>query len=217
MTDALYAPERKRPTALALVILVHGAALAGVLLNRMEVPVPPVFKPTTIIDVDPDPIPDPAPPKAKQEPVRKTKIYVPTPPIPLPTDADPVETTTTEKAASDPGPIRTEPEADPVPIPDPPAPIRRAARIDPGSDLKPPYPSSEQRLGSEGSVTVRVAIGSDGRVREVVRIRAASDAFFEATRRHALRAWRFRPATLDGRPVESSAVMTIHFRLDDLG
>jgi hypothetical protein len=29
-----------------------------------------------------------------------------------------------------------------------------------------------------------------------------------------LRNWRFKPATLDGRPIETSKVMTVHFALE---
>jgi protein TonB len=62
-------------------------------------------------------------------------------------------------------------------------------------------------------VTIRVLIGTDGRVKAVEKVRTASDAFFRATESQALRHWRFKPATLDGKPVESSKVMTVHFRL----
>ena len=47
----------------------------------------------------------------------------------------------------------------------------------------------------------------------VEKIRATSDAFFRATERQALRHWRFKPATVDGRPVESRTTMTVHFQL----
>lgn len=81
------------------------------------------------------------------------------------------------------------------------------------SELQPPYPASEQRAENEGSVTVRILIGTDGRVKSVEKVRGASDAFFRATEQQALRHWRFKPATVDGRPVESRKVMTVHFRL----
>ncbi len=45
-------------------------------------------------------------------------------------------------------------------------------------------------------------------------MRATSDAFFQATLRHALRNWRFKPATVDGRAIESSKVMTVRFEID---
>ncbi len=65
-----------------------------------------------------------------------------------------------------------------------------------------------------GSVTVVVTIGTDGRVKNVEKVRAASEAFYRATEQQALRHWRFKPATVDGKPVESRKTMTVHFRLD---
>jgi protein TonB len=81
--------------------------------------------------------------------------------------------------------------------------------------LKPPYPASQQRLGAEGVVTLRVLIGADGRVKSAEKLRATNDDFYQATLRHVLRNWRFKPATLDGRPIESSKVMTLHFELNE--
>jgi protein TonB len=63
-------------------------------------------------------------------------------------------------------------------------------------------------------VRLRLTIGADGRVKAVRRLAASSDAFWSATERHARARWRFRPATLDGRPIESSKVMTVFFRID---
>jgi protein TonB len=48
----------------------------------------------------------------------------------------------------------------------------------------------------------------------VRRLAAASEALWRATERHALRHWRFEPATVDGVPVESRKRVTVHFRLD---
>jgi protein TonB len=121
------------------------------------------------------------------------------------------------KPVFDPGPIGNV-VADPVPIPTPepvpvPEPVKKEAQLLGSSSLQPPYPTSEQRAEVEGSVTVRVHIGTDGRVKSVERVRGANDAFFRATEQQALRHWRFKPATVDGRPVESTKTMTVHFRL----
>jgi protein TonB len=116
---------------------------------------------------------------------------------------------TDEPKAADPVPL---PLPTPQPVPDP---VRVEARLDPRSELQPPYPASEQRAENEGSVTVRITIGPDGRVKQVEKVKATSDAFFKATEQQALRHWRYKPATLDGRPVESRTSVTVRFRLDD--
>jgi protein TonB len=113
-----------------------------------------------------------------------------------------------------PGQATVSPPPPPIPVHEP---VRVEPRIDSNSALQPPYPASAQREGVEGTVQVRVAIGADGRVKAVEKVGGGRDDFFAATQRQALRYWRFKPATLDGKPIESSKVMTVHFRLDDLG
>jgi protein TonB len=119
----------------------------------------------------------------------------------------------------DPGPIGAAvadpipaplPQPEPVPVPEP---VRKDAQFLASSELQPPYPASEQRAENEGSVTVRVLIGTDGRVKSVEKVRGTNDAFFRATQQQALRHWRFKPATVDGKPVEAHKTMTVHFRL----
>ena len=98
----------------------------------------------------------------------------------------------------------------------PPPPVRVEAQFDPrfAADLQPPYPPSEEAAQREGRVRIRLTIGADGRVKAVQRLSATSDAFWRATERHALSRWRFRPATVDGRPVESSKVMNLTVRIE---
>ena len=52
--------------------------------------------------------------------------------------------------------------------------------------------------------------------RAVELIEATDPAFWEATRKQALKYWRFRPATRDGMPVTSDQIMTVRFRLADI-
>ncbi|MEJ7926048.1 TonB family protein [Sphingobium sp. AN641] len=99
----------------------------------------------------------------------------------------------------DPPPVLVEPAIDP----------RHAAAF------QPEYPGMMIRQGVEGKVTVRVTIGADGRVIDVERLAATSEAFWIETRRHALRKWRFRPATRDGVAVGGTKVLTVHFRLEN--
>jgi periplasmic protein TonB len=80
--------------------------------------------------------------------------------------------------------------------------------------FQPPYPSSEIRAGNEGRVVVRVLIGIDGRVKQVEKVSATSDAFFAAAERQALTKWRFKPATKDGVPFEQWKQMSLRFQLN---
>jgi protein TonB len=218
MTQAgFYQPGHRSPTALTIVILLHGAALTALALAKMDMPAKPKIVNTQVhlIKVKPDPKPIPPEPIKQAKPTQVQQVerivVVPPPPWTGP-DLSFTRTTGTSRTVE---PVYPEakPQPDPPPLPKA-EPVRRDAQIDPHSELKPPYPASEQRMGNEGTVTVRVRIGTDGRVKSAEKLRATSDAFFQATLRHALRSWRFKPATVDGRPIESSKVMTLHFTLE---
>ena len=112
----------------------------------------------------------------------------------------------------DPGPTIILPPADP-----PRAPVLVDAGIDPRAlpQFQPDYPGAMIRQGLEGSVTVRVTINAEGRVTDIARVSATDESFWLATQRHALRKWRFRPATRDGVPVATTKIMTVRFTLTD--
>ena len=213
-----FAQKRRSPTSLGLVILLHAALLAAVILVKgpafQRILHPPID--VTLIPINPDPPEVPPPPQTEQqqrpiERVDEVPPIIPTLPIgpPLPTNPNPVriaENSATGTAVT--------PQ---LPPPPPPPLVRRAAQIDPSSGLQPPYPPSELRAERDGRVQVRVTIGPDGRVIDVVLISATSDAFWRVTQQQALRHWRFRPATVDGRPVQDTRVMSLVFRIEDQG
>lgn len=207
------------PTRFALVAAGHAAVLAAVMLTAgpqfILPPRPPLV--VTPIPVPQPPEPDrPQPDRTeRQTESPQDRIIIPdrlpdSPPIPGPSfpARDPVGPPAGGTVISDPAPPA-----------DPPAPpVRRGAELDPrfAHLLQPQYPLAEQRAQRGGTVVIRVTIGPDGRVRSAERVSATSDAFWAAAERQALTRWRFRPATLDGRPVESSRTMTIHFRIEDV-
>ena len=97
----------------------------------------------------------------------------------------------------------------------PPEPVLTAVGLDPrfAGVLQPPYPAALERAEIEGSVTVRVQIGPDGRVTAVEPVRADDPAFFASTRDWALKRWRFRPATRDGVPIAAWITKTVRFQI----
>ncbi|MEI9927866.1 MAG: TonB family protein [Sphingomonas sp.] len=105
-------------------------------------------------------------------------------------------------------------------------PRRRSAQAGAAADRRRDRPALRRRFSAaisgpelraqrEGTATVRVHIGADGRVVAVEQVRATSAAFFEATRRQALAKWRFRPASRGGIAEDSWRTMTVHFVLTD--
>ena len=165
-----------------------------------------------IAQPEPEPVPETHPlvretvkPSPRAKPVDTTTSIVATDTQPFVTGPgildgigkDPIETILPPLPTPTPSPVLTGPSVDP-----------RYAR-----DLQPNYPAGEQRAGREGLVTVRILVGVDGRVKQVERVSAASEAFYAATERQALAKWRFRPATRDGVPVEGWRTMTVRFEM----
>jgi periplasmic protein TonB len=99
----------------------------------------------------------------------------------------------------------------------PPAPVFRDATRDPrfARDFQPAYPAAREREGVEGRCPVTVTIAPSGRVTSVANNGCNDSAFFAATERQALRSWRFRPATRDGVPVETTQDIAVTFRMPE--
>ena len=146
-----------------------------------------------------------------------TRESPPHPPVPvIPTDTfatteppPPPPTEPTVGKAPDPGPVLT-----PVVVAKP---VIVDAFVESRyqSLLQPPYPPEEQRAGNSGRVVLRVLVGTDGRVKQVEKVSAASDAFFASAQRQALGKWRFKPATKDGVPIEQWKTMSLRFVLNE--
>jgi protein TonB len=208
-----------KPGSMALALGLTAAPIAGLIMGLQF---------THVIDTNKTFIgyrvtePPPPPPHPKPQPEAKTPSIeiaytpphpdVPVPPVnPLPTTVDP--------PAPNPGPLIGT-NLDPTP-PAPPPPIAKPVIVGPEIDpryanlLQPPYPPEEQRAGNSGRVVLRVLVGTDGRVKQVEKVSAASDAFFAAAQRQAFGKWRFKPATKDGVPIEQWKVMSLRFQIED--
>lgn len=219
MSGGFLEQRTRSPRSLTVVIALHAAAITGLMLWKTDF-VANVVTPLTVrhIPDTPPPPAEPPLPEPKPEIRQKSAIDQVKPLIRTERPADIVLQPMPDiRPRFDPGPIGDAiRESVPTPIPQPqpiPEPVRKEATMLASSELQPPYPASEQRAQQEGSITVRILIGTDGRVKSVEKVRGTSDAFFRATEQQALRHWRFKPATVDGRPVESRKVMTVHFRL----
>ena len=213
--DRYTRPEGIKPGSLSIAVALNAAMLAALLFSSPTVRKALPYKPfeATNIPVDPPPEPIPPTPQPKlQQPTRATPERVDT------------SSVTSPAASSD----FTFPPFPPPPLPqtgeisgtpaqaDPPAPpVFVGATADPrfARDFQPDYPAGERRAENEGKVVLRVLIGADGRVRQLERVSAASEAFWRATERQALTRWRFRPATRDGVAVETWQTMTVRFEL----
>ncbi|MDZ3832095.1 MAG: TonB family protein [Sphingopyxis sp.] len=206
-----------RPIAALFAFGLPAALVVAVALSPMVIDTPPRSEPaswTSIPLANPDPAP--LPPEAKpRSPSAQTPVVAPPTPLPPITDTG----VTIEPIAID-GPtvdtgMGTGTDRGGVFDPPPPPPPLVLAKVDPrfARLFQPDYPAREQRAEMEGSVTVRVLIGTDGRVKAVEQLRSDSPGFFEATRRQALSKWRFKPATRGGVAEESWKEMTVRFEI----
>lgn len=209
-----------RPVSLGASFLITGGIMAALVFVAPEMITlaPPEPIETYNVPIPPEPIEVKPEPKTEAETVRETKIVAPQPPVPpIPDATNPIETTDAIPAYRPPAEPGTPAGAGDVAIkeiPQPPLALLGAS-FDPryAKDLQPDYPGQELRNSREGIVTVRIRIGVDGRVKEVEKLAATSDAFFEATRRQALSRWRFKPATRGGIPEESWKRMSVRFEV----
>lgn len=210
-----YADEKTRPNRASIggTLFVNGLMVTGIILAVPDVSPIKIIH-TTLIPILTPKTPTPTKPMVKhQAPSAKP---TPTPPSPQPAGSRLTNAgTTSTLSGGDGSNIAVLPELPPLP------PIHNsvysAARINPGyaNALQPLYPPGMIRAEMEGFATVRVLIGTDGRVKQVEAVKASDTAFLDATRKQALSKWRFLPATRDGEPVESWREMTVRFQLPD--
>lgn len=207
-----------RSVSAGAALLINGALIAGLWFARPEMPTiftDPTLNTTHIPLTDPPP--EPVEPRTIDNVVTPVTppLHRPDPVVPLP-PTGPVVTATRDPVVPGSEPIVGPVGPGPVAV-DPPVtpPVMVGAEIDPrhAAAFQPDYPGSELRQEKEGVVRVRVLIGVDGRIKAVEQLSSPTPGFFEATQRHALSRWRFKPATRDGIPVESWKVMSVRFQI----
>jgi periplasmic protein TonB len=78
--------------------------------------------------------------------------------------------------------------------------------------VEPSYSEIARKLRLEGVVVLQAIISANGRTEEV-RVVQSAHALLDADAVRAVEQWRYRPATLKGRPVRVSLTVTVEFRL----
>lgn len=208
-------PSRLQPGSLGLTILFSGLFVSGLFFLNPKV----LRHPTTVLDGWNIPLEKPKPqptPRPVEHPKTKAQQQLVVPETH--NDVKPLDTT--PRDFTDHGTVISPPadggEGTVIPEPVKPAPVLVGPSIDPhyAGYFQPPYPSDEIRAGNAGRVSVKVLIGVDGRVKDIEKLSAASDSFWDATRRQALAKWRFKPATRDGAPYETWKTMNVSFVLN---
>jgi len=104
----------------------------------------------------------------------------------------------------------------PTPDPPPPAEVIVGVHVAPPEVVHrvlPRYPEAAQRIKLDGAVIVELLIDPRGDVERATVLRGMPMGLSESAL-EAVRQWRFRPSTIDGRPVSVRYVLTVHFRLE---
>jgi protein TonB len=212
-----FADRRRHPRALMLIVGAHAVLIAAVMTAKMDLPdkfIPDITRVKLIPSDPPPPDPLPPPPKPQKSLPKQSQLDRPEPIIPIPiSDGSTIDTT----------PIQIPPGLD-MTIgsgvePTPPTPVLTPIRVGPRFAtpewlIKPDYPNDKRRLEEEAVLRLKLSIDERGRVVAVEPVGRADRSFFEAARAHLIRSWRYNPATEDGRPVASSTVITLTFRLE---
>jgi protein TonB len=221
MEGAFYQPKKGNPTALAVVVLMHGAALTALALAKGET-ITRMWDPPIVVDTikekDPPP-PEPAKPIEKSVTPPETVItHVPPivdmPPRPTFTPTEPLPKTQ-EIVFARPEPIPV-PRAEPVP-----APVARTveparARANLASYVSDEdYPSNAIRNGEQGTTRFRLTVGPDGKVKDCsVTNSSGSSALDSTTCRLMKQRARFTPAMdSNGRPAGDTVASAIRWVL----
>ena len=115
------------------------------------------------------------------------RVFLPTPPVP---------------------PVRSPPP--------PPATPQLPPRLTAGTITSDDYPAAALRAEAEGTTSVRLNVGANGRVEGCTVMASAGNAALDsATCSLITRRFRFRPATRDGQPVASTVTQRVTWRIPE--
>lgn len=217
---SIYRPSRRgRPVALAGSLLVVG----GLLSALAWINVSPVFKAKhELVMVDLTATPPPPPPRQPPvPPTHQTASKAVQPPIVAPPSivATPATPTLATSPLPSPLPTRITVPAAPAAVAGP-APAPAAAPTDAGdlsstmiSAKAPTYPLDSRRKHEEGTVVLKVVLGTDGQVSDISVSRGSGSDRLDQAALSAVRKWRWKPVVRNGEAVMVEGMVTIPFVL----
>ena len=221
---AIYQPKHGSPTALTVVILLHGAALAALAMAKFDVLPSAAPPPTTVVNIDETKPPPPEPVKQTEavKPSPAPPIFVPTPTLP-PVKLNPIETTVEPQPYYP--PIYT-PTIEPAPVqkaePAPPPPPKKIQAARAKADLasyvsNSDYPITALRSEDQGTTRFRLTVDPNGRVSACEILSSSGSSSLDAATCRIMKSRaRFTPAKNDaGQPTTDSVSSAIRWVLPD--
>jgi periplasmic protein TonB len=211
----------QNPVSLLAAVAINGSIIIAVILSPM-VAGPRKEKPTTDVFFVPKPkIPPPDKPIDELiTPKPFDPVYAPKTIFETPAKEDPIRTSDDPPEAGQ-GAVQGDGKGEATgfqqqQIDETPIAIFTKARRDSryARDFQPDYPPSLLVREVEGSATIRVLVGTDGRVRETIIVNASHPDFGKAAVRKALKSWRFKPAMRGDTPVEDWVTIPVTFQIN---
>jgi protein TonB len=190
------ANPQRRVLSLAMVGGIHAvviwAIIVGLIQHGSIIPTGPIH----VVDVHPKPPPpQPQPTNIKDTFVKPTVDTAVPPDFTI--DRDPGTSTTV---------ARVEPHPPGIPS--------TALQGVTNTHTIPPYPPSAIRGGIQGTVTLRLEIGTDGSVADAVVAESSGSAVLDDAAVAWVKShWRYRPATQNGTAVASTTLAAVTFNL----
>lgn len=208
-----------RLAGLAVVLVLHGAALYG-LWNQRLIPAPEEAATLFVNLISPPRLLQKEPPRV--DPPKPVKLDKPRPleaPHPHLVAEAPVVSPT--EPVVPPPPVLPAPVAIAPPAPPPPAP-KPAGTLTLVSELsvacperpKPAYPPLSRRLGEAGKVVLRVELDETGRISSARVSTSSGYRRLDESALAAVRSWRCNPTLRDGQPVHAVALQPFDFVLE---
>ena len=208
-----YAQQQRNPAkhligfslVAALHILVIYALVNGLARNIVEIAKKP-FETQIVKEVK-------APPPPEAPPPPPPKLEIPPPPFIPPPEiqiAVPMSVNTITQVTSKPPP--------PAPPPIKPAPRQATvASLDRNTcaSYEPSFPMASRRNQEEGTLLMRIQISADGTAGKVEVVRSSGHTRLDESAKSWIATCKFKPQTLDGKPVAGYANQTYTFTLRD--
>jgi protein TonB len=118
-------------------------------------------------------------------------------------------------------PVETPPPIQNVTTKAPPAPPPPPRAVAPGTPIKPIsmpdvhdyYPEQARRDGQEGRAQVKVCVGANGKITSADVATSSGFPSLDEAATKVAKAAKFKPATTEGKPVDSCAVLPVKFEL----
>jgi len=218
--------NKARLFAAAATVALHAALFMALVTGLESGPQPDTPEPLTIQLLAPEPAPTappqpPSPPQLQPEKPapRAERRARPAPAAPKPApETRPVPAGPAPDVDARPPPAAAQPAPAATPSPAPAtAPARTSASEASyaSTNRKPPYPRISLSNGDEGTVVLRVLVTAEGTA-GAVQVRTSSGfPLLDESARKTVMTWRFKPATVDGKPVAEWYEVPIPFKLQD--